>query len=89
MLIRCLNDPFRSFRALNAEQLFKASSLSFIRCLFEFVFPLRLAEGLFLEHLHQFHVQLVTLLRNELLCFTARDLAFRAHQLTSSGLVGA
>lgn len=87
MLIGCLNDSFRSFRALNAEQLFKASSLGFIRCLFEFVFPLLLAERLLLEHLHQFHVQLVTLFRNELLRFTARDLASRAHHLGSSCLV--
>jgi len=75
MLIGCLNDPFRSFRALNAEQLFKASSLGFIRCLFEFVLPLLLVQRLLLEHLHQFHVQLVTLLCDELLCFAARDLA--------------
>jgi hypothetical protein len=55
--------------------------------LFEFVFPLLLAERLLLEHLHQFHVQLVTLFRNELLRFTARDLASRAHHLGSSCLV--
>jgi len=81
VLIGCLYDPFRCFSALNAKQLFKASSLGVVRCLFKFVLPLLLVKRLLLEHLHQFHVQLITLVCDDLLHFAARCLTSWAYKV--------
>jgi hypothetical protein len=76
------DDLLRGLGTLNAKDLLEAAQLSLVTGLLKLVLALRLGLGLHLEHPHQLHVKLVTLLADGRLRF--RPLLLRPNVCTSA-----
>jgi len=89
--VRRLDNPLGGLGPLNAEDLLQAVLLRFVDRLLELVFAHSLGLGLLLEHPHQLHVKLVTLLADGRLCLRTRisKLALHHFVATSLGIVRA
>lgn len=74
MFVRSGNDALGGFGTLHAEDLVQAASLHLVTSVLQLLLADRLCGRLLLQQLHQFHVEGVALLNDDLLRF--RLLAF-------------